>query len=113
MAVRALLLFLAAGFVWITQAFLAISLYGLLERHMDAPLAALLTALAALALTGLLAMIALWRRKRPPSVFESGSALGIGALSAVNRFAERHPIATVALAAGAGVLQAVLMGRRR
>lgn len=111
MAARALLLLLAAGFLWITEAFLAISLYTVLERHFHTPVAALLTAAAALVLTGLFAMVALWRRRSSPAF--GASALGLGTLSTVTRFAERHPFATVAMAAGVGVLQAVIMGRRR
>ncbi|WP_029003988.1 hypothetical protein [Azorhizobium doebereinerae] len=110
MAVRAFLLLLAAGFVWIAEVFLAIGLYGALEPRLHAPLAALATALAAVVLTALFGMIALWRRRSP--TFDA-SAAGLGALSAVTRFAERHPMATVAVAAGVGVLQAVLAGRRR
>ncbi|MGU3496840.1 hypothetical protein ACLBXM_22580 [Xanthobacteraceae bacterium A53D] len=113
MATRALLLFLAAGFVWITQAFLAISLFALLQQHMEPALAGLLTALAALVLTGLLAAIALHRRRREPSMFEGPAAMGLGAFSAVNGFAQRNPLATVAIAAGVGVLQAFLTRRRR
>lgn len=112
MAKRALLLFLAAGFAWITQVFLAISLYAAIEPHLKAPLAALITAAATLALTGLLAAIALWRRQQPAPVL-GASALGFSTLSAVSRFAERHPMATVAVAAGAGLLQALLATRRR
>lgn len=111
MAARALLLILAAGFLWITEAFLAISLFSVLERHFHTPVAALLTGLAALALTGLFAMLGLWRRRSSSAL--GASAIGLGTLSTVTRFAERHPFATVAMAAGAGVLQAVLFGRRR
>lgn len=111
MAVRAFLLLLAAGFVWIAEAFLAIGLYGALEPRFQAPVAALLTALAAVLLTALFGAIALRRRRSSPAL--DASAVGLGALSAVTRFAERHPLATVAVAAGAGVLQAVLAGRRR
>lgn len=111
MAARALLLILAAGFLWITEAFLAISLFTVLDRHFHTPVAALLTAVAALVLTGMFAMLGLWRRRSSPA-FGAG-ALGLWTLSTVSRIAERHPFATVAVAAGLGVLQAVLFGRRR
>ncbi len=111
MAARAAFLLLAAGFLWIAEAFLAIGLFALLERHFHTPVAALLTALAALVLTGLFAMIALYRRRRSPGV--GASLMGLETLSAVSGFAQRHPFATVAVAAVAGVLQAALFGRRR
>lgn len=112
MARRALLLFLAAGFGFIAQGFLAVGLYCLLEPRLHPPLAALVTALVALALTGMLATIALWRRRQPAPVL-GASVLGFNTLTAVTRFAERHPMATLAAAAGAGLLQAVLSSRRR
>jgi ABC-type uncharacterized transport system permease subunit len=108
MAARALLIFLAVGFLWIGAAFLAICLYQALSQHYDPTLAALFTALAGFVVAGLFAAIATAGRRN-----QGIAPLSLGAFASVTRVAERHPIATVAVAALIGVSQAVLFGRRR
>ncbi|MFG1462388.1 hypothetical protein V5F77_05760 [Xanthobacter sp. DSM 24535] len=108
MAVRALLLVVAAGFLWIGAAFLAICLYQALNQHYDSTLAALFTALAGFVVAGLFGVIAVSGRRS-----QGMAPLSLGAFASVTRVAERHPIATVAVAALIGVGQALLFGRRR
>ncbi|MFG1396482.1 hypothetical protein [Roseixanthobacter pseudopolyaromaticivorans] len=108
MAARALLIFLAAGFLWIGGAFLAICLYQALSNHYDPTLAALFTALAGFVVAGMFAGIAMSGRRS-----QGIAPLSLGAFTSVTRIAERHPIATVAVAALIGVGQAILFGRRR
>ncbi|MFG1421812.1 hypothetical protein [Roseixanthobacter liquoris] len=108
MAARALLIFLAVGFLWIGAAFLAICLYHALSQHYDPTLAALFTALAGFVVAGLFAAIATTGRRS-----QGIAPLSLSAFASVTRVAERHPIATVAVAALIGVGQAVLFGRRR
>ncbi len=110
MALRAGLLFVAAGLVWIGTVFLGIGLYQALLLWLAPWAAGLLTGLAGFLLAGLAALIAKPSRRRTASM----GAMPFGAATeTVSRAVENHPLAAIAAAAAVGLIQSLIFGRRR
>ncbi|TCT03927.1 hypothetical protein [Aquabacter spiritensis] len=112
MVQRAVLLFVAVVFLCTGTAFLGVGLYHALLLSLAPWAAGLITGGIGLALAGLLAAIATRRRRVVAAAPLTGSAFGF-ATSSVSRAVENHPLAAIAAAAAVGLIQSMILGRRR